>query len=189
MPINWFNSLTLLLKEGGVMALNPELNLLKSNKSSFQCFVGHFIPKDGSWFLLGNITCVMHNTAPKKRGAIEGIRSIEFIKRNGTRTNVEFRRFSSSLFLRCLKQSDIINPFTYKYIPRAIQLDSIVRVKKLKKQQGLSVYELLINGVHWKYCASNGKIHIHAESVDKAVEMVHFYLGTGKKVLFAQARM
>ncbi len=75
----------------------------------------------------------------------------------------------------------MIKPFTYKYIPRSVQLDSIVRVKKLNKVQGLSTYQLLINGVHWKYCVSNGKVHYHDVSVDNAAKNLRLHLDCDKK--------
>lgn len=118
---------------------------------------------------MGDLMCVLHNTCKVGVNGKIRFRAIEFVKASGKRASFEFIRYSSSVFLRCLKETGMLKSFSYKYIPRVIQLHPVARVKKMKTKKGVTMYELFLNGVTWQYCVSNGQVHYHRWELEDAL--------------------
>ncbi|WP_288987682.1 hypothetical protein [uncultured Pseudoalteromonas sp.] len=160
----------------------PDLQM--SNNKPMSRFLCSSVLPNGSWFILGNLLCVLHNTYTVGDNGKAPFRAVEFIKANGKRASFGFTRYSSSVFLRCLKETGMLKPVSYKYISRAIQVHPVVRVKKIKTKDGITMYALFINGVFWQYCTSDGRMHYHNDSLECAMRNFAFLdFNKKKKIL------
>lgn len=153
------------------------------------------LASDKEWALIGNYLMILSEkwdyTWNKYGGNNKLLwRCASFYNKKGQKVKeVDIKLFKGFWFLRVINESGLFSPKKYKNITKSIQLESLAQVKKLKKEQGFSIYKLSIFGEHWQYCASNGKTHYHHVNLNNAIQGLEHKIKEKTPELFLNEKM